>query len=325
MMLKLTAQSQRLQLITDFLKSQAFQRASFIQIQDYLNSKLPGLGLKAISRRSLEADLQVLRLDQKSGIKHIQVARKHYYQLQVGPSLTVNIPDELLNNMLVQIAQNLGAVTPSIQKFNQADFNDKLVFNFSGLNDEGQSIKLAAICLQAITQQYLVQFLYKPAFSTYRSRFQIVAPLQVRFYEGRYYLVACEWSEIKQTTKNQIKVFAFDLIEDFVIVPALAEREDGKEGDLQHFHWAALAHELELRSYFKHSLGIARFKDSVPEIIRLKFTDWAINYVKARRLHASQRIVVDNPNYIVVELYVYRTYELNMLLSRFRDYGTEVL
>ncbi|MEY2652401.1 MAG: hypothetical protein RLZZ321_1494, partial [Bacteroidota bacterium] len=45
-MLKLTAQSQRLQLITDFLKSQAFQRAAFIQIQDYLNSKLPGLGLK---------------------------------------------------------------------------------------------------------------------------------------------------------------------------------------------------------------------------------------------------------------------------------------
>jgi predicted DNA-binding transcriptional regulator YafY len=116
--------------------------------------------------------------------------------------------------MLVQIAQNLGATTTAIQQANQTNLEDKLVFSFSGLNDEGQSIKLAAICLQAITQQYLVQFLYKPAFSTYRSRFQIVAPLQVRFYEGRYYLVACEWSEIKQATKNQIKVFAFDLIED---------------------------------------------------------------------------------------------------------------
>jgi hypothetical protein len=71
-------------------------------------------------------------------------------------------------------------------------------------------------------------------------------------------------------------------------------------------------------------LGIARFKESVPEVIRLKFTDWAISYVKSRRLHASQRIVVDNPNYLVVELYIYRTYELAMLLSRFRDFGTEV-
>lgn len=324
-MIKLTAQSQRLQLITDFLKSQAFQRAAFAQIHEFLNLKLPALGLKTISRRSLEADLQVLRLDQQSGLKHIQVARKHYYQLQVEPSPTVNIPDELWNNMLVQIAQNFGAIPPTSQQALQTDFHDKLVFSFSGLNDDGQSMNLAAICLQAISQQYLLQFLYKPAFSTYRSRFQIVAPLQVRFYEGRFYLVACEWSEVKKTTKNQIKVFAFDLIEDFVIVPALAEREDGKEGDLQHFHWAALAHDLGLRSYFKHCLGVARFKESVPEIIRLKFTDWAINYVKARRLHASQRIVVDHPNYIVVELYVYRTYELNMLLSRFRDYGSEVL
>jgi hypothetical protein len=82
--------------------------------------------------------------------------------------------------------------------------------------------------------------------------------------------------------------------------------------------------EVGLKSYFKHCLGIARFKESIPEVIRLKFTDWAISYVKARRLHASQRIVVDNPNYIVVELYIYRTYELSMLLSRFRDYGVEV-
>ena len=77
-MLKLTAQSQRLQLITDFLKTQAFERASFAQIQEYLHQKLPGLGLKAISRRSLEADLQILRSDKASGIKHVQVARKHY-------------------------------------------------------------------------------------------------------------------------------------------------------------------------------------------------------------------------------------------------------
>ena len=146
----------------------------------------------------------------------------------------------------------------------------------------------------------------------------------MRFYEGRFYLVACEWSERQKEPKQQIKVFAFDLIENFVVVPALAEREDGAEGELQNFSWAGLAKDVQLKSYFKHCLGIARFKDNIPELIRLKFTDWAISYVKARRLHASQRIVVDNPNYIVVELYIYRTYELAMLLSRFRDYGIEV-
>jgi hypothetical protein len=109
-----------------------------------------------------------------------------------------------------------------------------------------------------------------------------------------------------------------------VVVPAPAEREDGTEGELQNFSWIELSNSLDLKNYFKHCLGVARFKESIPEVIRLKFTDWAIAYVKARRLHSSQRIVVDHQNYIVVELYIFRTYELSMLLSRFREFGVEV-
>ncbi len=317
-MLQLKAQSQRQQLILDFLKEQAFMRASFAQIQEHLRIVLPALGLKPISRRSLEADLQVLREQGGDKLIHIRVSKKHYYQLFAEPQSAVS--EALQESMLQQIAQQLGA------KFKEPNIKlqDKLVFSFSALNDDGQSVQMSATCLQAIEQQYLLQFLYQSAFGTYKSRLQIVAPLQVRFYEGRFYLVACEWSERLKAPKPQIKVFAFDLIENFVMVPALAEREDGAEGELLHFAWAPLAQEVELKTYFKHCLGVARFKESIPELIRLKFTDWAISYVKARRLHSSQRIVVDHPNYIVVELYIYRTYELSMLLSRFRDYGTEV-
>ena len=317
-MLQLKAQSQRLQLILDFLKEQAFMRASFTQIQEHLNLLLPTVGLKTISRRSLEADLQVLREQSTEKLMHVRVSKKHYYQLLTAPQAAVS--ESLQASMLQQFAQQLGAKSQD----NQHQLQDKLVFSFSALNDDGQSLQIAATCLQAIEQQYLIQFLYQSAFGTYKSRLQVVAPLQVRFYEGRFYLIACEWSERNKAPKQQIKVFAFDLIENFVVVPALAEREDGAEGELQHFSWARLSSEVELKSYFKHCLGVARFKESIPEVIRLKFTDWAISYVKARRLHASQRIVVDSPNYIVVELYIYRTYELSMLLSRFRDYGVEV-
>jgi hypothetical protein len=317
-MLQLKAQSQRLQIILDFLKEQAFMRASFAQIQEHLNQLLPTLGLKAISRRSLEADLQVLKTNATEKLLHVRVSKKHYYQLIAEPQSAVS--EALQGSMLQQIAQQLGA------KFQEPNLKlqDKLVFSLSALNDDGQSLQMAATCLQAIEQQYLLQFLYQSAFGTYKSRLQVVAPLQVRFYEGRFYLVACEWSERQKAPKQQIKVFAFDLIENYVAVPALAEREDGAEGELQHFSWQQMAQEVELKTHFKHCLGIARFKESIPELIRLKFTDWAISYVKSRRLHSSQRIVVDNPNYIVVELYIYRTYELSMLLSRFRDFGSEV-
>ena len=317
-MLQLKAQSQRLQIILDFLKEQAFMRASFAQIQEHLNQLLPTLGLKAISRRSLEADLQLLKTNATEKLLHVRVSKKHYYQLIAEPQSAVS--EALQGSMLQQIAQQLGA------KFQEPNLKlqDKLVFSLSALNDDGQSLQMAATCLQAIEQQYLLQFLYQSAFGTYKSRLQVVAPLQVRFYEGRFYLVACEWSERQKAPKQQIKVFAFDLIENNVAVPALAEREDGAEGELQHFSWQHMAQEVELKTHFKHCLGIARFKESIPELIRLKFTDWAISYVKSRRLHSSQRIVVDNPNYIVVELYIYRTYELSMLLSRFRDFGSEV-
>jgi hypothetical protein len=317
-MLQLKAQSLRLQMILDFLKEQAFMRASFAQIQEHLNQLLTTQGRKPISRRSLEADLQFLKSNSADKLIHVRVSKKHYYQLIAAPETAVS--EALQVSMLQQITQQLGAKTQE----SQHQLQDKLVFSFSALNDDGQSLQMAATCVQAIEQQYLLQFLYQSAFGTYKSRLQVVAPLQVRFYEGRFYLVACEWSERQKEPKQQIKVFAFDLIENFVVVPALAEREDGAEGELQNFSWAGLAKDVQLKSYFKHCLGVARFKDNIPELIRLKFTDWAISYVKARRLHASQRIVVDNPNYIVVELYIYRTYELAMLLSRFRDYGIEV-
>lgn len=317
-MLQLKAQSQRLQIILDFLKEQAFMRASFAQIQEHLNQLLPALGLRPISRRSLESDLQFLKSNSTEQILHVRVSKKHYYQLVARPQAAVS--EALQMSMLQQIGQQLGAKMQEPQH----KLQDKLVFSFSALNDDGQSLQMAATCLQAIEQQYLLQFLYQSAFGTYKSRLQVVAPLQVRFYEGRFYLVACEWSERQKTPKQQIKLFAFDLIENYVAVPALAEREDGAEGELQYFSWQQMAQEVELKTHFKHCLGIARFKESIPELIRLKFTDWAISYVKSRRLHSSQRIVVDNPNYIVVELYIYRTYELSMLLSRFRDFGSEV-
>lgn len=317
-MLQLKVQGQRIQLILNFLKEQAFMRASFAQIQEHLNSALPLLGLKTISRRTLESDLQVLRDASNDKLLHVRVSKKHYYQLL--PSANAQISEAVQASMLSQIAEQIGAKLPTAAH----SLQHKLIFNLTALNDDGASFQLAATCLQAIEQQYIIQFLYQSAFGTYRSKLQVVAPLQVRFYEGRYYLVAAMWSEKQQAPGNSIKVFAFDLIENFVVVPAPAEREDGTEGELQNFSWIELSNSLDLKNYFKHCLGVARFKESIPEVIRLKFTDWAIAYVKARRLHSSQRIVVDHQNYIVVELYIFRTYELSMLLSRFREFGVEV-
>ncbi|MEY3505154.1 MAG: hypothetical protein RL349_1752, partial [Bacteroidota bacterium] len=113
-MLQLKAQSQRLQLILDFLKEQAFMRASFAQIHDYLRAVLPSLGLKTISRRSLESDLQILREEGGERLLHVRVSKKHYYQLLSAPHEAIS--NTLKAAMLEQIASQLGASTTRIEK-----------------------------------------------------------------------------------------------------------------------------------------------------------------------------------------------------------------
>ncbi|MEN9700479.1 MAG: hypothetical protein RLZZ301_1677 [Bacteroidota bacterium] len=320
-MLHYTAQSIRIQILHDFLQSQPLQRASFQELQLALNSQLKAKGYKTINTRSLEADLHQLRKLPNLELQHIRVARKHYYQLLETKSKVLSNPDQLLQHeMMRQLGHAFGLPGQAPNSLQEA----QLVFSMNALNDNGQSMELAVSLLKAIQQAYCVQFLYKPAFSTYKSRLQLVAPLQIRFYEGRFYLVATEWSERLQAPKSSLKIYAFDLIEDFVVVPVQSETDDGSAGELQSFDWIDLAKNSGLSDYFTHCLGVARYKDSQPEYVRIKFTDWAIAYVKNRSLHRSQRIVVDHQAYIVVELYIYRTYELDMLLSKFREFGSEV-
>lgn len=325
-MFQLTSQSRRIQLLLQFLRGQLNRRATFAEMLAHLNDVLPSIDQKKISRRTLEADVQYLREELNVPLKHVNISRRHYYQLMEQETQELEWKEDLEALMLHQLAKNLGLdhYIPSSEHMPQLE--SVLSFSFSALDDGGKAMKLAKDIVQSIFTQEAIQFWYKPIHTTYRSKLQIVAPLQVKFYDGRFYLVAVDYKDNSEDQfKKSIKIFAFDMIEDYVIAPAQLEIEEAStSGRTISFHHADLAHKVGLKDYFKHCLGVARFKDSEPEYIRIKFTDWAMSYVRERLLHRSQRIVVDHPNYMIVELYIYRTYELDMLLARFREFGVEV-
>lgn len=325
-MYQLTSQSKRIQVLLSFLRDQEQQRATFSDMLTYLNEQLPEINQKKISRRTLEADLQFIREELGLTLTHVNISRKHFYQLVENNGILEELKGDLSSLMIHQLAKNLGLAHFNQESNARTSLESVLSFSFSALDDGGKAMRLAQDIVQSILAQEAIQFWYKPIHSTYRSKLQIVAPLQVKFYDGRFYLVALDYKDNSEDQfKRIIKIFAFDMIEDYVIAPAQLEREDSSL-TLQtiHFHHADLTHKVGLKEYFKHCLGVARFKDSEPEYIRIKFTDWAMSYVRERLLHRSQRIVVDHPNYMVVELYIYRTYELDMLLARFREFGVEV-
>ena len=323
-MFQLTNQSRRVHVLLTYLRQQSNARATFSELLDFLNEQLPLSSQKKISRRTLEGDLQFIREELRLTLTHVNISRKHFYQLEEG--LLPETKEKLHGLMLHQMAKSLGVAELSPDLALGTNLEGLMVFSFAGLDDGGRAMNLAREVVQSILAHEAIQFWYKPIHATYRSKLQIVAPLQVRFYDGRFYLVALDYKDNTEGQfKHTIKIFAFDMIEDHVIAPAQLEKEDSLlELETIRFHHADLAHKVGLKDYFKHCLGVARFKDSEPEYIRIKFTDWAMSYVRERLLHRSQRIVVDHPNYMVVELYIYRTYELDMLLARFREFGVEV-
>lgn len=325
-MFPLTNQSRRIQVLLAFLRQQANARATFTELLNFLQEELPKIGQKKISRRTLEGDLQFIRFELKLHLKHVNIARKHYYQLVEPEVMGPETKEQLHGLMMHQLSKSLGIAEDFPGTTMGSNLEGLMVFSFAALDDGGRAMNLAKDVLQSILMQEAIQFWYKPIHTTYRSKLQIVAPLQVRFYDGRFYLVAVDYKDNSEGQfKRSIKIFAFDMIEDYVIAPAQLEQDETiTEQQTIHFHHADVAHRVGLKDYFKHCLGVARFKDSEPEYIRIKFTDWAMSYVRARLLHRSQRIVVDHPNYMVVELYIFRTYELDMLLARFREFGVEV-
>jgi hypothetical protein len=94
-MLQLTAQSRRVQVLLQFLREQANKRATFLEMLAYLNEQLPMLEQKKISRRTLESDLQFIREELGLTLKHVNISRKHSYQLMEVTGMHAELQENL--------------------------------------------------------------------------------------------------------------------------------------------------------------------------------------------------------------------------------------
>ncbi len=107
-MFQLTSQSRRIQLLLQFLRGQLNRRATFAEMLAHLNDVLPSIDQKKISRRTLEADVQYLREELNVPLKHVNISRRHYYQLMEQETQEVEWKEDLEALMLHQLAKNLG-------------------------------------------------------------------------------------------------------------------------------------------------------------------------------------------------------------------------
>ena len=186
------------------------------------------------------------------------------------------------------------------------------------LNSQDKLLILAGKIIEYIKKGQAILFQYQKKGIT---EFKQVAPLQIRYYDNRYYLLA---STIDVTTYQPTKLlqtFTLDMFVEKNVNPAVDETDENTtEPKYIFFDYDALYKATRLEELLKHSLGIwYDWKENKLKTYRLKFTDWAMGIVKNKKIHPSQKTIQDTPENLIIEITVWDNHEIDYFLGRFGD------
>jgi hypothetical protein len=186
------------------------------------------------------------------------------------------------------------------------------------LNSQDKLLILAGKIIEYIKKGQAILFQYQKKGIT---EFKQVAPLQIRYYDNRYYLLA---STIDVTTYQPTKLlqtFTLDMFVEKNVNPAIDESDENAiEPKYIFFNYDTLYKATRLEELMKHSLGIwYDWKENKLKTYRLKFTDWAMGIVKNKKIHPSQKTIQDTPENLIIEITVWENHEIDYFLGRFED------
>jgi len=128
---------------------------------------------------------------------------------------------------------------------------------------------------------------------TYRT----VHPLALKESQGRWYLLAVEAKD------KMLKTFGLDRMNDIDICNTKFRE----------------SYTYDFKELFSHSFGIINDENGKVEHIRLSFKYEQGQYVKTYPLHGSQKILLDNHDEVLIELFVYITYDFVKELLSFGE------
>ncbi|RAK62424.1 WYL domain-containing protein [Hymenobacter edaphi] len=124
-----------------------------------------------------------------------------------------------------------------------------------------------------------------------------VSPLLLKEFKGRWYLLAHD------PARHGLRCFGLDRIRALEVTTRSFEPPADFQAD----------------TYYAHSFGIIRPDHEPPAEIVLALEPTQGQYLKSYPLHASQRVLVDTAEELLVQLTVYNTYDLLMELLSLGD------
>lgn len=349
--------TKRVRLVCNFLNQGGGDLKAMHQ---YVNNRLEEEGLPEIQLRTLQSTLELLRtgnfIHSKmndancSSLFKVQVVSKRYNwhpnsqfpefgDLEENERFTLPLLSGILKRYeRIPAVQKILDKLPEIFDVNAEEMETASVVYMHGphlalINDptyEDKIIHLAVTILEHIHKEVQIEFAYLPVNAGAASVKEIilhrVAPMQIRYYEYYYYLIAID------LTKNRVLNFRLDHIHRLKIEPY-----QNDEGQMESFNFKALEQKYRLKKLYKHVLGVWTFAEDIPVYeIKIEFTEWAASYVRKLILHPTQKIIYDKPSekklcmalHLKLDSEKYkqqpvteRSAELAFLLGRFRNFA----
>jgi predicted DNA-binding transcriptional regulator YafY len=263
-----------------------------------------------ISRSTIEKDIHAMRSDAVLGyeapIAFHKTQKGYYYSVEGYSIQELPLNDEELqairfaSQTLYQFRE-----TPFFRDFYTAidkifsrvevarQIDERKIPKFIQFENEPVEVQLdhLPVLLKAVTESKKVSFEYHK-FDTKDVRQHLVEPLLLKEYRSRWYLAA------NNPGVNDTLVYSLDRIRKLVLLDESFRRPADFDPD----------------NFFRYSLGITTYNHAKPLRVVLLFHPSQADYLKAKPVHASQKILQDTKNGFKIELLLHPTFELEMLI-----------
>ena len=296
------------------------------EINTILNNEC---GIDAISKSTFDRAKKSL-IDEGYQIISKKIQRKNYFVLEGFPeNMSLTEEEKLTFPLLIGLLETEKKMA-SVEWLKSTLMDD---FGYSNkdlksypyfvnaqptLNSQDDLLMLAGKIIEYIKKGQAILFQYQKKGIT---SFKQVAPLQIRYYDNRYYLLASTIDDITYKPTNLLQTFTLDMFVEKNVYPALDESdENATEPKHIFFDYETLYKATRLEELLKHCLGIwYDYKENNLKTYRLKFTDWTMGIVKNKKIHPSQKIIQDTPENLIIEINVWENHEIDYFLGRFGD------
>jgi hypothetical protein len=285
--------------------------------------------LEPISRRTLDRAKESL-LENGFEIVSRKINGRNYFVLEGSPENLNLTEDEKLTFPLLLGLLDTEKAMSSVNWLKTAlmddfDYSEKdlnvlpyFVHVQPTLHQQDQLLLLAGQIIDFAKRGQAIQFLYEKKGEV---KMRQVAPLQVRYYDNRYYLLGSAIDEETYKPTNLLQTYTMDKFTEKKVYPAIQETEEIQEEDMLIFYdYAALYKATKLEDLLKHSLGVwYNWKENQLKTYRLKFTDWAMGIMENKKIHPSQVVKEKNNDFLIIEITVWENDEMDYFLGRFGD------